>query len=445
MSVDDPPQEAPVAVFTILNCGTMFDRSKKGEVIADFGANMAGAEHVDYLINEGPGGKAKGHLMPGTFDPFTRGRKAKKKSPKWSKTPLQTLLDVSQGEGMYSPGGHGFVSGVTSNTSQTNAGVTGHGWDDNIRHAIATLADRFPELQATVNMIGWSRGAVTCLRLANWMQEFLGGAWTVNIFAIDPVAGIDAGEKLRDTYQVPGIVKEYVGILAEDEARGDFKPQDLSRIEILDSEETTVSFLPFPGVHNTVVVTKSAALAEVASVVRFLGYKFLKDRGTVFQEPESVYTQAQICKMYAQMQKKRSQYRALMKKSFMAKQSGGIVQRSTVASAASIHPFFINEHHRLAFQAAYRDVYNYFFTNTVPNPQRKVTTAYRASDGWGQKFQQFYQGDQDSFDVLSGMFTFERVGGFGSPAFWRVSAPGAGHAPLPGAAAAGQRLVATLV
>lgn len=434
-----------MAVFTMLNCGTTFDRSKTGEIIADFGANMQGQEHVHFLITEGPGGSAQGHLMPGTFDPFTRDRTAKKSSPAWSQTPMQTLVDVSKGETKYQPSGHGFLTGVTSNTSKTNAAITGHGWDDNIRHAIATLADRFPGLSATVNMVGWSRGAVTCLRLANWMKEFLGDAWTVNIFAIDPVAGIDAGTALRDTFQVPDIVREYVGILAMDEARGDFRPQDLSRIQILDPAKTKVSFLPFPGVHRTVVMQKSSALPEVNNMVRYLAYKFLSDRGTTFRTPEAVNSSTQICRQYTAMQSKRTAYRALMKKTIVAKQSGGIVPRNTVALAASISPFFVNEHHRVAFKAAYSDIYNYFFTTLIPNPLGKLTTSYRAGDPWGQKFQQFYQADPDSFDMLSDFFLIERKASGGMPAYWKVSAPGSGAVPLLTAATAGLPIVTSLV
>jgi len=432
-------------VFTMLNCGTMFDRSKKGEIIADFGANMQGEEYADFLITEGPGGSNEGHLMPGTFDPFTIGRTAKKDSPKWSQTPMQTLVDVTKGEDKYQPRGHGFLTGVTSNTSKVNAGITGHGWDDNIRHAIAVLADRFPNLTATVNMVGWSRGAVTCLRLANWMKEFLGDNWTVNIFAIDPVAGIDAGTRLRDTYEVPDIVKEYVGVLAMDEARGDFRPQDLSRIKVLAPSKTTVSFLPFPGVHNTVVLVKDQSLTEVPKVVRFLAYKFLSARGTQFRAPEAVYSHAQLCSLYAQMQKKRSNYRGLMKKTVVAKQSGGIEQRSTVLQAGSINGFFVNEHHRVVFKATYPDIYNYFFTTQVPNLNGKVYTSYKSGDPWGMKFQQFYQADPDSFDLLSDVFILERHWAIGTPAYWRVSAPGSGAAPLPVAANAGLPLVTTLL
>ena len=306
-----------MAVFTILNCGTNYDRSKRGELIADFAANMKGQEYSEFLVTEGPGGSAAGNLMPGTFDPYTKGKTLKSKSPFWSKTPLKTLLDVTQGPGKYNPAGHGFLKNVTKGA--TYAAITGHGWDDNIRHAIAVLVDRFPNLSATVNMVGWSRGAVTCVRLANWIKEFLGDAWKINIFALDPVPGLDAGEKLADTKVIPDIVADYVAVLAMDEARGDFHPQDLSRITVQDEMKTRVSFLPFPGVHNTVVLQRQPTLPEVTAMVRHLAYKFLSDRGTEFKSSETLLNTQQVCSSYAQMQAKRQSYQGLMKWSFMAK------------------------------------------------------------------------------------------------------------------------------
>src|SRR5579872_3446501 len=88
-----------MAVFTILNCGTNFDRSKRGELIADFGAQMAGTEYQTYLITDGVGSKgSKSNPMPGRFDPFSKGKTAKGKGPSWSNTPMQTLQDVSGGK-----------------------------------------------------------------------------------------------------------------------------------------------------------------------------------------------------------------------------------------------------------------------------------------------------------------------------------------------------------
>ncbi|MGC4053989.1 MAG: hypothetical protein QM757_33295 [Paludibaculum sp.] len=57
-----------MSVFTILNCGTNFDRSKRGELVADFGAMLNGEEYKDFLITDGVGSKGTtANPMPGTF------------------------------------------------------------------------------------------------------------------------------------------------------------------------------------------------------------------------------------------------------------------------------------------------------------------------------------------------------------------------------------------
>ena len=422
-------------VFTILNHGTNSHRSRTdGEIIADFGRNVTGTEYKDYLITDGPGSKGTAAApMPGTFDPFTKDKISKKKTAEWSVTPTQTLADISAREQrFFTPAGHGALQAVAP--QKQHAGITGEGWDDNIRQAIAALAE-LPSLNGTINMIGWSRGAVTCLRMANWIREFLGPGFAINIFAIDPVAGLDAGVALKDTAVVPRTVKNYVAILALDEMRGDFAPQDLSRISIERPTETKIVFLPFPGVHNTPVMQKDAKLAEVTTVVRHLAFTFLTKHGTTFKKPEPTFAAGQLCELYAAMQQKRDGYKAMMKKGFVATQSGGIAERGVRKDAGSyVHAdarYFVNEHHRECLKRAAPDIYNYFFTRNVPNPFNKVTTSYRASDPWGQKFQQFSQSLPKSFDLLSSVYVLERQGGFQSPAIWHAAAPGAGAVSVP--------------
>jgi len=424
-------------VFTILNHGTGTHRHKTdGEIVADFGRNLQGTEYKDYLINDGPG-SLKTTDNPGSFDPFTVDKVPKGDTPKWSQTPTKTLKDITgPKQKFFSPAGHGFLKAVTKVVStKAYTGITGDGWDDNIRRAIAVISDVWASnMTGTINMIGWSRGAVTCLRMANWIKEFLGNGISINIFAIDPVAGLDAGEKLKDTYTVPDIVKQYLGILMLDEMRGDFKPQDLSRIQTTDPTQSKVAFLPFPGVHNTPVKTKDAGLGEVTRVVRALACKFLSSHGTQFQEAEATYTNHQMCEMYAEAVLKRAGYKGMMSTNLKAKLSGGLEDRAIRAEASNYvsadAAYFINEHHRMCFQATAQDVYNYFFTHNVANPLHKATTAYKSTDNWGQKFQQFSQSFPKSFELLSTVYLLDRQGGVGSPAVWRVSAPGVGAAAL---------------
>jgi hypothetical protein len=125
----------------------------------------------------------------------------------------------------------------------------------------------------------------------------------------------------------------------------------------------------------------------------------------------------------------------MMKKGMVAKQSGGIVERGVRKDAANYvfgdARFFLNEHHRECMKRAAPDIYNYFFTKSVPNPLNKATTAYKAADPWGQKFQQFAQMLPRTFEVLSDLYPLEREGGFQSPAIWRVAGPGVAATNVP--------------
>jgi len=182
--------------------------------------------------------------------------------------------------------------------------------------------------------------------------------------------------------------------------------------------------------------------------VRALAYRFLDSHGTRFQATEPTYSNHQICEMYAEAALNRAGYKGMMSTGPKQKLSGGLEDRQIRAEAANYvsadAKYFINEHHRMCFQVSAPEVYNYFFTHAVANPQHKATTAYRASDHWGQTFQQFYQGFPKSCELLSTVYLLDRQGGVGSPALWRVSGPGVGAtglALMPGAGAVLQPLL----
>jgi Domain of unknown function (DUF5621) len=58
--------------------------------------------------------------------------------------------------------------------SKHRGDIHGDGWDDNVAHALFVLkqlkdSGEFPEV---INCTGWSRGGVTCLKLAYWIHEY---------------------------------------------------------------------------------------------------------------------------------------------------------------------------------------------------------------------------------------------------------------------------------
>jgi len=109
-----------------------------------------------------------------------------------------------------------------------------------------------------VNLVGWSRGAVICIRIAHKMYEVFNDSIECNIFGVDPVAGMDAGEKMVDTQMLNPNVRRYIGVLAMHEMRKTFSPQDWSRMAV-DPAHTTAILLPMPGVHSAQVIAGTPA------------------------------------------------------------------------------------------------------------------------------------------------------------------------------------------
>lgn len=399
-----------MAVFTIFCHGTGEHRgkNKENEIIHDLSDLILGDEYQDFLILDGPGA---GDIMPGTFDPFTVDKNKKKSSPNWSKTDNK-ILDIAgwKGRGAASdwhensidtiansfshavtsggklglglgiaastPGlGHLALAGgaigsaVLSLNKKARGNIYGEGMDDNIRHAIAVLSERWNgDLSGkTINLIGWSRGAITCIRMANWIKEFYGSGPSINIFAIDPVAGNDLGTASEDTYVIPDIVKKFIGIIVQDDKRGGFLPQDINRLEP-QSPQTEFVLLPFPGSHDTPCrATKSTEYSEVPHITRYLAYHFLAGNGTVFKcaDKYSSFSCLQLSNMYANIKLKKAGYAKLGKSGLMKAAMGGITQRSISSELdkyISHHPnFFVNEHHVECFKKAHNSIYNLIF------------------------------------------------------------------------------------
>ncbi len=187
-------------------------------------------------------------------------------------------------------------------------GITGHGMGSNTGRAflfLKGLRDANVNIDK-VNLIGWSRGAVTCFRIAYYIDKHLGNPKPeVNIFAIDPVEGENIPAKFgwgkTDRRQLPAIVANLIVILAMDEKRTMFIPSDDRRLQV--NNATNHCFLPFPGRHlshcyrwlkdfEQTQVTNMYdgvggtnnidVLKDASALVWQLAYKFLVKQGTTF-------------------------------------------------------------------------------------------------------------------------------------------------------------------
>lgn len=363
-----------MSTFTVYCHGTGFNRvkgTKSDELVAWFHNHNAGVEATlsgslvgrgDYLINEGPGhGGGGGIAQPQQVNPMTGDAKENLSLKKMILRP--GLADHLVGN-----------TGGPKKFAKQRGMISGQGWDENTQRTVNIIQDlKFEKGQAidTVNLVGWSRGAVTCMRIANLMWEVFKDEVTCNIFAVDPVAGQDAGEKMADTQKLEANVENYVGILAMHEMRSTFKPQDWSRVRAPDTE---CIFLPMPGVHNAQVIPGTPI--DSAYITRNLACGLLSDWGTpVTGVPYGHLSSTKdMCIAYARLVLALSEHKGYETKSLKGRAGGGTpsLRRREFATHSKMdtytrggkESYWINEHHRACFADAFPDVYEAIFEST---------------------------------------------------------------------------------
>jgi hypothetical protein len=162
------------------------------------------------------------------------------------------------------PGGYGTVRGVGFGT----------GWQENVTETLAALIARqaeAPPLQS-VNLVGHSRGAVTCIMLAHAMAANATlRAIPVHIFAVDPVPGgysdFVSLSLPGNPYELPTNVRDYNSILMENAGNPFFAClAEGNNLRALGAG-TTVTQYPMPGKHGDAVKTDTDAypLARISA------------------------------------------------------------------------------------------------------------------------------------------------------------------------------------
>lgn len=335
-------------VFTIYCHGTGNRRQKNQDEIIDyFSTNHKGDEFEDYLILDGVGAKGSpGFPMPGEFefDP---------ESPSFRR-PLQ-----------------GRRTAVKKNPKVAQA--AGHGLSSNIEFAIQFLLHLLknsPSFPRVINMLGFSRGAVTCLMLANRILSDITQSVEINICAIDPVAGGKAGNDRSkvDNRTIPPEVKNYLAILATGENRKSFAPQDARSIgQRVNLQASNVMFLPMPGIHKHLSKFGTGKTAVISQIVWSIAYDFLKKFGSKSIKPKKyVDSDAGYLKLYTKLLAQDSEYAALAHRTVGARIVGkGLASRDVLKNLDLyvVNPeYFINQHHRKCFAACHRDIFKYYFS-----------------------------------------------------------------------------------
>jgi len=311
------------AVFSIYNCGTSHNRQNLDETVADLARRSAGAENRDWMINDGPGSSPHGVGKSATA--LERGLAAQAKTP-GTRDPITGLKQSTYFEG-------------------TRGVISGDGWEHNVAHTMAVLNATI-DLPQTINMVGWSRGAITCFMIAHALHDDPRTAGiAVNIFAFDPVPGpgnFNDPEKVT----LPGNVKHYAAVVQEDERRKIFRPA-LTSAE--DAPGFKTRFYYMPGGHSTAVFrTKN----EVGLIATYLAHRFLQKHGTQLNNPIQLSSR-DLCELYAKVRIDIAEYQST---------GGGVLQilgrqRRAVANRFQDTAYFINDHHASQFRKIFPGIW----------------------------------------------------------------------------------------
>lgn len=296
-------------VFTVYNCGTNFSRDNADETVANLAGRTAGAENRSWIINAGPGSASSVRsITPGT----------------------------SRGD-----------SFVTKLVARAMGLLGGYGWEHNVEHTLEVInainAGSSQKID-TINLVGWSRGAITCFMIAHALRDQQATRRIpLNVFAFDPVPGPFNFDDPHKT-SLPENVQHYAAVLQEGEDRFMMKPVALPFNE--QSPGQTRMFYPMPGGHSAGVSRRKTDSGLIAS---YLAHAFLRRHGTQLTSTIELRSR-DICELYANMR--------LDMIANAKKKRGGLFRKLHSSRKEIINEFrdtayFVNWHHAQHFQSTF--------------------------------------------------------------------------------------------
>jgi hypothetical protein len=368
-------------VFTVFCCGTAFNRERLEEVVANLASRMVGQKGLDWWINDGPGSDPKKPKEPDAnglartpglghsrdreilFDEEPRG-------------PLEKMKRAMRG----------MVPSVWGKMS-------GYGWNHNVEDTMKVILDgpltyakgvSGPTRRGTsngfrfrrprifrINMVGWSRGAVTCHMLAQALyNEPRTQNIPVNIFAFDPVPGWKNDDKLEQygMRYMPANVRRYTGIIMEDDRRAVMFKPIIIRADPFATAATgqKITIIPLPGEHDTAILWDASPVGRIGAS---LAEEFLDHYGTGFTREKFKKSPREYCELYAQVRMNLQDYRQMFGPGWARKNihlnlgvktfEKNFEKARKVPNNMRDNNYFINWHHARQFELAYNFQYNY--------------------------------------------------------------------------------------
>jgi hypothetical protein len=301
------------------------------------------------------------------------------------------------------PDGH-----TPGNKNVFRGAAFGVGTDFNVEAAMTHIREYANKGGRTVNLCGWSRGAVTCFKITHQVSAENLAITAVNIFAFDPVPGDAVGNKhMWRGLSLGAKANRCVIILAQHDRRKEFH----AAVPSLGNQVVTVDVMP--GNHRS-ILQKTAGLGAAYKVNLDRCAKFLRDHGTRLNY-NNWLPDSQILKLYTKMLRKWGNYEALgveqggwmrkygnldrVIKGFNRTEIARLTPASPVGAVRSAVnlklPFFINDHHAGIFRMAYPRLHN-----LLRNGQQ--------SPGWQEELRLLALLDQDTLDLV--LRHFELIG-----------------------------------
>ncbi|MDZ7936774.1 MAG: hypothetical protein U5M53_00250 [Rhodoferax sp.] len=387
-----------MAAFTIFFCGTgsnSYDFANnnyhQGELISTLAKNHAGHEFVDWIIVDGPGSgniqEAEKWVPAGNY----AGIRGTLSGKGWEEN-VQHAIAVLIGSDYEERTSHtrtenrifreaGVGVDTVERTGRVGRALLGptkkvH-FDLHARISPQALQQRKIQIMRKnkpvdcVNVVGWSRGGVTCHMFANALAETEG--WShipVNIFACDPVPG--SGNFDTHRISLGRNVKRYVAIYAADERSRGFSP-------VLPSLASNTEFFitTMPGRHATLVGNASNdggkgvnTLFGPGKVTRDLAESFLQAWGTQLNQTLRL-ADLQILAHYEEMLAQSADFCAMRNVSYTyftqsdrAIGTGdGTWRTFGTSSTLSREVVFVNLHHRWLFEKSFPLLCSALFRN----------------------------------------------------------------------------------
>lgn len=372
-------------VFTIFCHGTGSSSKddlvkKKGEIITAFGQafrrDKSKTEFEDFIILEGPGSQGSPENI------------------EYVKKDGHTIARVTKSNYLIKGKAPGLIWGRGVERNYENAAKAI--WD-------LFRSDKEPGIRpGKINMVGWSRGAVTCIRLAYYLNRFSKlSLIPVNIFAIDPVAG-GSSHKDLDAHILNKNVKTYVATLSLQEIRKGFTPIDHRILKGEGNGFNNRLILPLKGIHDDTAQRNNPA----GKITAALCYRFLEKMGTTLPGDIKEYKMdnEKMLNAYSNLRKdarflpSTNRYRKknpikqhlfLLKPFF--KPARTKIKTSNLVTDSQ---FFINAHHRWLFEKLYPDTYKAYFG------QGKAS---RYSSTWKKDYQPDSNKEMWSIDIKKSM------------------------------------------